>query len=86
MLRSIFTIRFIVPHNSSCVKQLRGSLSRISPPPPPAASPRGEVVAPKTAVPDVGRFACLKDTEENVFGVTRDDPAAKQAPPPSGRR
>ena len=48
--------------------------------------PRGEVVAPKTAVPDVGRFACLKDTEENVFGVTRDDPAAKQAPPPSGRR
>ena len=44
------------------------------------------MVAPGMAVPDVGRFAYLKDTEGNVFGVMRDDPAAKQTPPPSGRR
>ncbi len=48
--------------------------------------PRGEVVAPRMAVPDVGWFAHLKDTEGNVFGVMRGDPAAKQTPPPSGRR
>ena len=48
--------------------------------------PRGAVVAPGMAVPDVGRFAYLKDTEGSVFGVMRDDPAAKQTPPPTGRR
>ena len=81
MVRSIFTIRFIIPHNSSCVKQLRESFSWISPPPPPAASGRVERWSrPGRRCRTSAGSAYLKDTEENVFGVMRDDPAAKQAP------
>lgn len=37
----------------------------------------GEVLMPKTPIPGVGWFAYCKDTEGNVFGIYKDDPAAK---------
>jgi len=36
----------------------------------------GQVVSPKQAVPGVGYFAYVADTEGNVFGVMQDDPNA----------
>jgi predicted enzyme related to lactoylglutathione lyase len=37
----------------------------------------GKLVMPKTAVPTVGYFAYLQDTEGNLFGVMQFDPNAK---------
>ena len=36
----------------------------------------GTVVVPKMAVPHVGWLAYCKDTEDNIFGIMQDDPAA----------
>jgi uncharacterized protein len=37
----------------------------------------GKLVAPKMAVPTIGYFAYLEDTEGNLFGVMQFDPNAK---------
>ena len=37
----------------------------------------GKVVAPKMAVPGVGWFSYVADTEGNIFGIMEDDPTAK---------
>jgi predicted enzyme related to lactoylglutathione lyase len=39
----------------------------------------GAVVVPRTAVPGMGWFVCLTDTEGNVFGLWQSDPAAARA-------
>jgi len=36
----------------------------------------GKVVVPKTAIPGVGYLIYCQDTENNVFGIMQDDPAA----------
>lgn len=36
----------------------------------------GRVMAPKTSVKGMGYFAVCMDTEDNVFGLWEDDPAA----------
>lgn len=36
----------------------------------------GQVALPKTAVPGMGWFVYLKDTEGNIFGIWADDPNA----------
>ena len=36
----------------------------------------GTVVVPKRAIPGVGWLTYFKDTEQNVFGVTQNDPGA----------
>ena len=37
----------------------------------------GTVVTPKTTLPGIGYLAYFKDPEGNVFGIMKDDPAAK---------
>jgi uncharacterized protein len=37
----------------------------------------GKLVMPKTAIPTVGYFAYLTDTEGNLFGVMQTDKSAK---------
>jgi predicted enzyme related to lactoylglutathione lyase len=37
----------------------------------------GKVVMAKTAIPTIGYFAYLQDTEANIFGVMQPDPNAK---------
>jgi uncharacterized protein len=37
----------------------------------------GQLVMPKTAIPTVGYFAYLTDTEGNLFGVMQADKNAK---------
>jgi predicted enzyme related to lactoylglutathione lyase len=41
-----------------------------------ALSLGGQVALPKTAVPGMGWFAYLKDTEGNIFGIWAADPTA----------
>ena len=41
-----------------------------------AKSLGAEVVVPKTPVPGMGWFVCLKDPEANVFGIWQEDAAA----------
>lgn len=36
----------------------------------------GTVIAPKMAVPGVGYLAYCQDTENNIFGIMQNDPAA----------
>ncbi len=38
---------------------------------------RGEIIAPKMAVPGVGWFAYFKDPQGNVFGIMQPDKSAK---------
>jgi predicted enzyme related to lactoylglutathione lyase len=38
---------------------------------------RGQVVTPKTTIPDLGYYAYCEDTEGNVFGIFENDPSAK---------
>ena len=38
---------------------------------------RGRIIMPKTAIPGVGWQAYCEDTEGNVFGIHKADPAAK---------
>jgi predicted enzyme related to lactoylglutathione lyase len=37
----------------------------------------GKVIAPKTAIPEVGYFAYCVDTEGNVFGIMQEDSKAR---------
>jgi predicted enzyme related to lactoylglutathione lyase len=39
----------------------------------------GAVVVPRTPVPGMGWFVCLRDTEGNVFGLWQPDPEAARA-------
>ncbi len=40
------------------------------------AAAGGKQITPKQAVPGVGYFAYVSDTEGNVFGIMQDDPSA----------
>jgi predicted enzyme related to lactoylglutathione lyase len=44
-----------------------------------AESLGGQIVMPKTAVPGMGWFLYIKDTEGNIFGVWESDPNAAAA-------
>ena len=37
----------------------------------------GTVIVPKMTMPGVGYLAYFKDTQDNVFGIMKNDPAAK---------
>jgi predicted enzyme related to lactoylglutathione lyase len=39
----------------------------------------GQIVLPKTAVPGMGWFLYIKDTEGNIFGIWESDPTAAAA-------
>lgn len=38
-----------------------------------------DIIIPKMAIPEVGRFAQCADTEGNVFGITKMDNTVKQS-------